>query len=694
MNELLVTIDGRDYLFQPGQTVRIGRSPDNSVVVGDPTVSRQHARVSWRPEGWVYENLGRARAFQRGEQVFKVVVNQAIELALASPQGPVLRLQPPGSTGQQEAVQADPQAAGQGIPQAVGLGGVEAALADPRWKPGAAPGQGPAYAPGQGPAYAPGQEPAYAPGQEPAYAPGQPGPLGQAGPGQPAPAGDAAAMGQAGPAGVVGPTGTAALPGPASPTGLAGAPGQGGPGHAAPTGLAGAPGQGGPGHAAPTGLAGAPGHAAPSGQAAPSGPAAPTGQGGPPGFAGPPGYGPPPGYPGGPGHPGAPGYAGPPGQPGAAGYAGPPGYGPPGYGPPGYGPPGQPGATGYYGPPGQPGATGYYGPPGYPGPQGHPGHAAAQPAVDEIATAVEILVPIKSWLRDAGWRQGLRLLVIAYALLPLVFLAVFSSSMNLSTPGLAYSLYIAPLWAIAFWLLLRPGRLGVLEIQIAVGIIIWVTIWLNTITVTINDQLVNGLHNGNFIDALIVGYNEEITKALPVLVAALLVLHYRHTKLGVRMWMFLGTIAGLTFGVLEERSYTEIAIVQVATAHQVSQADAGVLEFALRVFVDGFQHAIWAGVSAFFIGIAVNYPRRRWQLIIFGVSIPAVLHALNDWSLSVVNSYWPWIIIQAFSLLLFIGYTMSATSIERQVRRTPLFRGESMLMDAVPEEDTGASSVY
>ena len=59
----------------------------------------------------------------------------------------------------------------------------------------------------------------------------------------------------------------------------------------------------------------------------------------------------------------------------------------------------------------------------------------------------------------------------------------------------------------------------------------------------------------------------------------------------------------------------------------------------------------------------------------------AVLHGLNDWSVSSFNSYWPGILIQAISLLLFIGYTMSASSIERQVRRTPLFRGDSMVME-------------
>jgi RsiW-degrading membrane proteinase PrsW (M82 family) len=480
MNELQVTFDGRSYTFQPGQTVYIGRLSDNSIVVSDPTVSRRHAQLTWGPVGWLFENLGQARTFQNGQEIRQVIVRKPTELSLASPQGPVLHLEPLEPAGPQATFQAGPQAAASGTPP----------------------------------------------------------------------------------------------------------------------------------------------------------PSAPQ-----------PDFGPPPG-----------------------------GYGPP---PGGYGPP-----AGGYGPP-----------PGWVAPAGAGSRAAHHEGVgDELVTAFEILIPVKTWLKDAGWHQGLRLLVIAYALLPLVFLALLSSSSSLSVPGFAYSLYVAPLWAIAFWLLLRPGRIAALEIYVGIAIVIWVTVWLYAVTVNINDQLVNAVRNGNFLAALAVGYNEEITKALPILLAALVLLKFRATKLDVRMWMFLGTISGLTFGILEERLYTEMAIAQVANASAVSQADTGVLDFAFRVFVDGFEHAVWAGVSAFFIGIAINYPRRRWQLILLGVSMVAILHGLNDWSVSEFNSYWPGILIQAVSLLLFLGYTMSASSIERQVRRTPLFRGDSMAMDILSEpKDPGRS---
>ena len=77
----------------------------------------------------------------------------------------------------------------------------------------------------------------------------------------------------------------------------------------------------------------------------------------------------------------------------------------------------------------------------------------------EVVEAVHILFPVRSWLHLSPWRQGLRLLVIVYALLPLVFLALFANAQSLTTPGWAYSLYIAPLWAIGFWLLIRPGHI-------------------------------------------------------------------------------------------------------------------------------------------------------------------------------------------------------------------------------------------
>ena len=424
--ELRLLVDGRSYVFQPGQLVRIGRAPDNDVVVGDPTVSRQHARLVWLDGGWTFESIGQAATWLHGQPVTRLVVTGPLDLALGSAQGPVLR--------------------------------VEVRSPGPRATPAA----------------------------------------------------------------------------------------------------------------------------------------------------------------------GLPSHEG--------------GHG--------------------------------------------PGHAAVHPT-EELAEAIHILFPLRSWLHSSGLVRGLRLLVIVYALLPLVFLAAFASSASLTTPGWAYSLYIAPLWAIGFWLLIRPGRIRPLEVWVGVGIIAWVLVWINVVTVHVNQSLYSPGQSLSPLAAIGVGFNEEITKGLPILVAGLVLLRFRSTKLDVRMWMFLGTVAGLTFGVFEQAFYTSQDILLINQARVSSQAVEAVLAFAERVFVDGLQHAVWAGISAFFIGMAINYRRRRVLLVAVGVAVPAVLHGLNDWSQVAFDSVWPSIIIQAVSLLLFLGYTMSAAAIEQEVRETPLFRGESALMEAV-----------
>jgi RsiW-degrading membrane proteinase PrsW (M82 family) len=306
----------------------------------------------------------------------------------------------------------------------------------------------------------------------------------------------------------------------------------------------------------------------------------------------------------------------------------------------------------------------------------------------DMGSFFEILIPVKSWLHDRGWRQGIRLLIIPYALLPLIFLQVFSSSTSLSSPGWAYSLYVAPLWLLTFWYLIRPPVIGKLEVVIGVGIVIWTIIWLHVVTIYINHHFAS---THDILGWLVVGYNEEITKALPVLVAAILVLKIRKQKLDPRTWFLMGTVAGLTFGIVEQSIYTPLAIGQIANAHAISEADVGALSFAFRVFVDGFQHAVWAGVSGFFVGMAVNYRRRRIPLLLLGISIPAILHALNDYTLTVFSTVWVGVLIEALSLLLFLGYTLSASAIERRVRRNPNFRGQSIMMERFSQPEQAPS---
>jgi RsiW-degrading membrane proteinase PrsW (M82 family) len=480
MSTLQVTFNGRIFTFAPGTIVRIGRSSENDIVVNEPTVSRRHARLTFEPSGWVWQNSGQAPTFLASQPVAQFAVGQQVDVRLGSPNGPALLLAT-ATTHDDGAAPAD-----------------AAASADPQGYAGGVTAQ------------------------------------------------DYRAQRNAA--------------------------------------------------AAQQDVAG-----------------------------------------------GAPGALGVPGYPGHAGLRGGPAV---------------------------------------------PGQAGIPLSQLDMGSFFEILLPVKSWLHDRGWRQGIRLLIIPYALLPLIFLQVFSSSTSLSSPGWAYSLYVAPLWLLTFWYLIRPPVIGKLEVVIGIGIVIWTIVWLHVVTIHINEHFAN---THNFVGSLVVGYNEETTKALPVLIAAILLLKIRKQKLDPRTWFLMGTVAGLTFGVVEQSIYTPLAIGQIANAHVVSQADIGALSFAFRVFVDGFQHAVWAGVSGFFVGIAVNYRRRRIPLLLLGISIPAILHALNDYTLTVFSTVWVGVLIQALSLLLFLGYTLSASAIERRVRRNPNFRGQSIMMERFSQPEQAPS---
>jgi len=424
MNELRVTVGGQSHEFRPDDVVRIGRSPESSVVIDDPTVSRQHGRLTWGPSGWIFSEIAQGRTFLHGQSVTQLVISGPTELSLASPNGPSVWVEPVG---------------------------------------------------------------------------------------------------------VVDPYGM--------------------------------------------------------------------------------------------GHPG-----------GQAGWGN--------------------------------------------------GRIPRVPAAskDELVAELQILIPIKSWLKNPGWRQGISGLVIPYALLPLIFEILFANTANPQTPGWAYSLYIAPLWLLAFWLIIRPGPFKKLELTISVAVIAWLVIWMQIATAPIDGHI--GEPN-SLIAGLGVGFNEEISKALPILLVALYLLKYRSTKLSVKMWMFLGTISGLTFGVVEaSQIYTAKAIL-VINSHP-GDVIAGILQFTERVFVDGFEHAIWAGIAAFFIGLGINYRKQRLQLFAIGISLPAILHGLNDWCSS-FSSPWPCVGIQALSLFFFLGYAMSAHTIEQRVRRSPIFRGESIALDPLSD---------
>lgn len=327
-----------------------------------------------------------------------------------------------------------------------------------------------------------------------------------------------------------------------------------------------------------------------------------------------------------------------------------------------------------------------------PGPR--PAPARGGLTADQVKRALQILVPYRSWIENAGMRSYVRVLFLLYAMLPPLFAVVFLNTTDFQTLGWVYAIYTAPIWLLAFWFLIKPEdppkKVAIAAAAVAVLVLLVMAGPLQWYYNAIPDPQA---HPGNWFGWLIApGFAEEATKDGSVLVVLLLlgsVFKERFgAQLGVRSCMFLGTIAGLAFGAREAALYQDkdLAAFGLTTGpHALVQY---VLEFSLRIFTDGLQHAEWAGIACFFIGLAMHYSRRRVPLILFGFGFGAIIHATNDWSTGI--SSWLWVILQVLWAALFLGYTLFAPSIEAQVRATSLFRGDSILAEQIGPDQGGA----
>ncbi|MFY9773937.1 MAG: PrsW family glutamic-type intramembrane protease, partial [Trebonia sp.] len=79
-----------------------------------------------------------------------------------------------------------------------------------------------------------------------------------------------------------------------------------------------------------------------------------------------------------------------------------------------------------------------------------------------------------------------------------------------------------------------------------------------------------------------------------------------------------------------------------------------ILNFVWRFVTDPISHACWAGLTGYFIGLAVTGKYRWYQVAWIGVVVAAILHGLNDWSR--INGHFTWILVTLVSGILFLGY--------------------------------------
>ncbi|WP_370247211.1 FHA domain-containing protein [Nocardioides sp.] len=101
--DLLVIAGGREYRYRHPATLRIGRAPENDIVIEDPVCSRQHGQITAMPGAWVYTNGSAEGSFDDGRRVASTRFDERLDLRLGHPvAGPAVSLVPILSAAEEE----------------------------------------------------------------------------------------------------------------------------------------------------------------------------------------------------------------------------------------------------------------------------------------------------------------------------------------------------------------------------------------------------------------------------------------------------------------------------------------------------------------------------------------------------------------------------------------------------------------
>ena len=162
---------------------------------------------------------------------------------------------------------------------------------------------------------------------------------------------------------------------------------------------------------------------------------------------------------------------------------------------------------------------------------------------------IATLFPLRAWIEEKPWGRPAGLAFTAFAMGPLVLLAVRPS---INGASWAISLYFAAVWFLVFQRLIQPDH---------VPVRIWsrVAAASAVLGVAVAASVEHQLHFGASLFGTTVGIGlpEELVKIAPVLAVAFLG-RYWATPL---TYLFIGAVSGLAFGVAEAVVYSTGATV-------------------------------------------------------------------------------------------------------------------------------------
>ena len=275
------------------------------------------------------------------------------------------------------------------------------------------------------------------------------------------------------------------------------------------------------------------------------------------------------------------------------------------------------------------------------------------------------LVPIRHWVRDPALRSWPVLLLVGLVCVPPIALVILNNPTEAKFRDIAwiFAVYFAVAWLLLLGVIVRPQHVSraMLATVAVVGIVTEAptAIFLET-----------KLHSNtsSLLDIFTIGLPEELAKAIPIVVVAWIWRHYWHTQTP-RDYLFLGAVSGLVFGAAEVVHYfTDVLGSLSGNVNGLVLQDL-TIQYIWRFLTDPIDHACWAGITGYFIGLAITGQDRKYSIGLVGIAIAAVLHGLNDWN--PVNSHPAWVLVTLISVLLFLGYARAGAWLPQQAMASP-----------------------
>jgi RsiW-degrading membrane proteinase PrsW (M82 family) len=346
-----------------------------------------------------------------------------------------------------------------------------------------------------------------------------------------------------------------------------------------------------------------------------------------------------------------------------------------------------------------------------------PVHTPVPPPRQRRAGQANDLLPLGDWIRHHSLRSWPVLLFLVLICVPSIALVILGSSPSASTfdhVAWIFAAYFAVAWLLLLGVIIRPEHVTRTMLVLVIVIALLTEVPL---AITLEVDL-HASTAGLGASIWSVGLPEELAKAIPVLVVALIYRVGRRHEITPKDYLFLGAVSGLAFGASEVVHYFTVnglaefyLTVQAAipdieqlirsghsSAESVFAVLIGpvlyfVLDFVWRFLTDPITHACWSGLTGYFIGLAAT-GRHKWYTVSWiGLVAAAILHGLNDWS--EVNGHPVWILVTILSGILFLGYAKVGSRTDQEAPPTraaplPALGKHALPPDRPPAEPAGA----